>query len=101
MNETLALIGIARKANMLLYGDKLSKSIKTRSIKLVVFTNDATERSKKHLISQCEYYKVIYLVIDDGFALSQAIGKENIKVVGITDEGIADRILKTKRNEVG
>jgi len=101
MNETLALIGIARKANKLLYGDKLNKSIKTRSISLVVFTDDASERSKKHLISQCEYYQVTYLIVDSSLALSRAIGKENIKVVGITDEGIAARILKTKRNEVG
>lgn len=100
MNETLALIGIARKANMLLYGDKLIKSIKAKSIKLVVITNDASQRSKKHLISQCEYYGVTYLMVDDGKSLSQAIGKENIKVIGITDEGIADKILKIKRNEV-
>ena len=55
----------------------------------------------QHILSKSVYYEVPYLSICDSIELSKAIGKINIKAIGIVDIGIANKLQEINRNEVG
>ncbi|MEA5026432.1 putative ribosomal protein YlxQ [bioreactor metagenome] len=96
MSKVHDLIGIARRANKLVYGDALHRSIRKQQPALVVIASDASLRTTKHLLSQCDYYMVPYIIVENTGLISQAIGKANVKAVGINEQGIAKEILKNK-----
>ena len=101
MNDALGLLGLAKRANKIVYGDTLWQSLKYKKVKLIILAQDASARTKKHILSKSVYYEVPYLSICDSIELSKAIGKINIKAIGIVDIGIANKLQEINRNEVG
>ena len=101
MDDILGFVGLAKRANKIVYGDILWQALKQRKVRLIILANDASFRTKKHILSKSEYYKIPYISICDSMELSKAIGKINIKAIGIIDEGIANSIQRINRNEVG
>ncbi|MDD2591386.1 MAG: 50S ribosomal protein L7ae [Erysipelotrichaceae bacterium] len=101
MSSVFGLIGIAKKANMIIFGDALLNAFKEKKIKLLIVTNDASSRTKKHMLSKCDHYHVDYIFEFDAIELNKAIGRSNIKAIGIIDTNLANRVYELYRNEVG
>ncbi len=101
MSDIYNLLGLCRRANQLIFGEPLFKALRSHKVKLIVISKDASKRTEKQLLNKCAYYRVPYIYFSDSNMLSHAIGKNNIKSLGITDAGFAQKMIIIDRNEVG
>ena len=91
-------IGLATRARKVTTGtDNTIKSVRKGKVKLVLLATNASENTKKLVNDKCKHYKVEVLEVLDSIELSNAAGKNNIMVVGITDIGFSNLILNQKR----
>ena len=83
-NNILGLIGLAMKAGKIAFGaDSVEESILKRKVKLVIVSEESSERTKSKFIKLCQNYN-----------LSKTIGKSNKAVIGIKDINFANSIQK-------
>ena len=94
-NNILGLIGLAMKAGKVAFGaDSVEESILKRKVKLVIVSEESSERTKSKFIKLCQNYNIPIIIdgnIDD---LSKTIGKSNKAVIGIKDINFANSIQK-------
>ena len=94
-NNILGLIGLAMKAGKIAFGaDSVEESILKRKVKLVIVSEESSERTKNKFIKLCQNYNTPIIIdgnIDD---LSKTIGKSNKAVIGIKDINFANSIQK-------
>ena len=95
MDEILSLLGLSMRAGRLLYGENLIDNM--GKVKLLFLGKDASEKTKERFIRKCRYYEIPVLEDYDSEELSKAIGKRNVKIIGITDEGFAKSVLSKKK----
>lgn len=92
------IIGLASRARKITTGTEITiNSVRKGKIKLVLLANNASNNTKKHVSDKCSHYKVQVIEDFSSEELSQAAGKNNIMVVGITDSGFSKLILDQKR----
>lgn len=87
-NNTLRLIGLAYRASKITIGiDETLDKIKEKKVCLVFLDKDLFSNTEKQLnyISKTENINLLRCFTKD--ELSHAIGKKNISVIGILDEG--------------
>lgn len=91
----LNVLGLISKARKFVYGEKLSDKIKANKVFLVIISTDMSENQMKKLKNKCINSKIEVLVdYINSEQLSKAIGKENIKAIGITDINFINLIKK-------
>ena len=92
-------LGLARKAGLVISGsDKVLEKIKTKAVKLVLISSDASSNTIKKFSDKAKYYLVDYLIIDNNILLK--VYKENPpKVIGVLDLGLASKIRAIKGDE--
>lgn len=94
----LNLIGIASRARKTTFGADLTiKGVRTNKVILVFLANDAAYNTTKFVLDKSKTYEVLVINDFSSEELSNAVGKQNIKVLGITDQGFRDAILNRKR----
>ena len=87
-------LGLANRARKILLGTELViNALPKKQIHLVLLSNEAASNTSKLVINKCNYYEVDYLIVDD-YQMNQAVGKTNIKVIGIADQGFSQLLLK-------
>ena len=94
-NNILGLIGLAMKAGKIAFGaDSVEESILKWKVKLVIVSEESSERTKSKFIKLCQNYNIP--IISDGNIddLSKTIGKSNKAVIGIKDINFANSIQK-------
>ncbi len=83
------------KAGKIAFGaDSVEESILKRKVKLVIVSEESSERTKSKFIKLCQNYNIPIIIdgnIDD---LSKTIGKSNKAVIGIKDINFANSIQK-------
>lgn len=92
MNKIEGILGLAAASRNISIGETVVKEIRTKKCKFVVIAEDASTNTKKRLMNKCEYYQVEYGFIESSEVLSKAVGKNNVKTVGILDDGFANKI---------
>ena len=92
MDRVLSIIGLAYRANKIYLGEKCLEDFKR--IKFLFIANDISIKSKERYLKKCHYYDVKYFDEFSSEQLSKSIGKNNIKIIGIIDDGFKDLILK-------
>lgn len=81
-------LGLAFVAGKLIIGTDLTvKAIQEGKVKIVILANDASNNTIKKINDKSKYYNVAVNNKFNSKQISNAIGKSNIKVVAITDEG--------------
>lgn len=94
-NNILGLIGLAMKAGKVAFGaDSVEESISKKKIKLVIVSEDSSERTKSKFLKICEKYNIPIIVDGNIESLSKAIGKNNKAIIGIKDINFANSIQK-------
>ncbi len=94
-NNILGLIGLAMKAGKVAFGaDSVEESIEKRKVKLIIVSEDSSERTKNKFIKLCERYNLPIIVDGNIDELSKAIGKNNKTIIGIKDINFANSIQK-------
>lgn len=92
------LIGLATRARKTILGtDMTINGVRKQTVKLVILATDASDNTKKLVFDKCKTYHVEVVSQLPSAQLSQAVGKSNIMVVGIADEGFSKLILNQKR----
>ncbi|AHI52739.1 L7Ae/L30e/S12e/Gadd45 family ribosomal protein [Spiroplasma culicicola] len=95
MQDLLNVLGLASSANKLISGETLFKKIIKNKIKLVLTVKDMGASQLKKINDKCAFYQVpIYNGLIDTIQLNQAIGKNNVKAIGIEDINFVKLILK-------
>ncbi|WP_162140122.1 L7Ae/L30e/S12e/Gadd45 family ribosomal protein [Haploplasma axanthum] len=94
----IKIIGLARRARKITSGTEITiNGVRSGKVKLVILANDASLNTKKLVNDKCKTYGVTVVEEFSTIELSDAIGKENIKVIGIVDDGFSKSILNQKR----
>ncbi|MFN7250797.1 MAG: YlxQ family RNA-binding protein [Anaerobacillus sp.] len=89
-----SLLGLAARARKLVSGEELViKSIRKKEVYLVIVANDASESTTKKLQDKCNFYNVTLKFAADRGQLGSAIGKHERVVVGVIDQGFAQKLL--------
>ena len=81
-------LGLAYRARKISVGTELSiEKMRQKKAVLIVLAKDASENTKKKIRDKASYYGIDVLESLTSEQLSQSIGKTNIKVIAILDEG--------------
>ncbi|ASP28093.1 50S ribosomal protein L7Ae [Spiroplasma corruscae] len=92
--KLVSSLGIVSSANKLTYGSKLIDKIRENKVSLVIIVTDIGPSQYKKITNKCSFYNVKYYDnLLNGMELSKAIGKDNIKAVGIQDSNFIKLIL--------
>ncbi len=93
--KILDLVGISKRANKLKSGsDTVIKEIQSRKACIVFIANDASLETIKKFSDKCNFYDITYITIFNTCELSNIIGKENIKLLSISDKGLSKTIIE-------
>ena len=100
MDKILNLISIAAKAGKVKTGEFLTtKTLQEGYAWLVIIAADTSEKSTKRLEGISENYGCKSIIYGTKEELGHYTGKEFKSVICITDEGLADAILKKLDNK--
>ena len=97
MNKQLILnlLGLATRARMIVLGEEfVLKGLAKNQNNLVFLASDAGENIKNKIIKKTKYYDALLI---DGFTtleLSKSIGKDNRKVILISDKGFINKFIE-------
>ncbi|MBQ6218048.1 MAG: ribosomal L7Ae/L30e/S12e/Gadd45 family protein [Erysipelotrichaceae bacterium] len=92
MADKLNTLGLAYRARKAVLGEEVLNRID--KIKLMFIASDISEKSRERYEKKCHYYRIDHIDEYSGEQLSSALGKNNVKVVGILDKGFKDALLK-------
>ena len=91
MDNCLRLLGLIYRAKKLYLGEDVLNNLK--DCQLLIIASDTSIKNKERYIKKSKYYQLKYVDKYDCESLSKAIGKNNIKLIGIKDKGFADSFL--------
>lgn len=98
-DRVISMISIAAKGRNLVSGEfAVEKAVKCGKAYLVIVAEDASDNTKKQLSNMCEFYEVPMVVYGNKDTLGHFIGTQMRANIAITDEGIANSILKSVHN---
>ena len=94
-NKFLFMLGLCRRAGKLITGtDLVTKSLPSKKVCLVIYSNDASDNTKKRVTDKCSFYEVECVKAPfSSSEISDAIGKSGaICTLGITDLNFAGEL---------
>ena len=95
MDNALRMVGIATKAGRVASGEFMTENaVKSGKAALVIVAGDASANTKKKFNNMCGFYKVPIRAYSTKEELGRAIGKEFRASMAVTDEGLAQAIMK-------
>lgn len=95
MHNTL---GLAMRARKVIVGtDPTIQALRMHKLSLILLATDASHTTKKKIYDKGKTYQVDILEALTSFEISNALGKEGIKVIGITDRGFSQLLMDQKR----
>ena len=95
MDNALRMVGITTKAGRTASGEFMTENaIKSGKAALVVLAGDASDNTKKKFMNMCEFYDVPIRIYSTKDELGHAMGKEFRASMAVTDEGLAQTIMK-------
>ena len=100
MSEQIYLfLGIAKKANRLVVGEGSCEiNLRSGKTKLVIVAEDSSDNTKKKFIDMCNYRKIAIEHFCLKEKLGNYLGKGDIAVLCINDEGIAKKLQQMISN---
>ena len=94
MADTLKTLGLAYRAKKVVLGEEILNKI--GKVKLMFIASDISEKNRERFEKKCYYYGIDHIDDYSGEELSSALGKNNVKVIGILDEGFKNALLKNQ-----
>ncbi|QBQ07580.1 putative 50S ribosomal protein L7Ae [Spiroplasma gladiatoris] len=94
MKDLLNALGLVANARQIVSGEILFKKIQQQKIKLVLTTSDMGKSQLKKINDKCNYYNIaIFNGLIDSDQLNKAIGRMNIKAIGIENSNFTKLVL--------
>ena len=91
------MLGLAAKSGNVVSGEfSTEKAVKTKTGKafLVIVADDSSDNTKKHFSDMTAFYEVPIYFYSDKVGLGNAIGKEFRASLAVTDENLANAVIK-------
>ncbi|MBQ0035670.1 MAG: 50S ribosomal protein L7ae [Firmicutes bacterium] len=98
MDSSLKLLGLMYRANKLLIGQEVLDNLK--DCKLLIIASDTSDKNKERYLKKCDFYKLRHV---DNFTceqLSNSLGKNNVKLLGIIDDGFVKSFLAKIKEDI-
>jgi ribosomal protein L7Ae-like RNA K-turn-binding protein len=93
-NPFLQFLGICKKAGCLVEGyNKAEELVQKGKIKLLILSDDASENTIKKFTNYGTKYKFKIIKNFSKEELGSSIGREEIRVIGISDKNMAEKLL--------
>ena len=73
------------------------RGLRTHNLHLIFLATDASHTTKKKVYDKAKTYEVEVIEVLSSDEISRALGKEDIKVIGITDRGFSQLLMKQIR----
>jgi ribosomal protein L7Ae-like RNA K-turn-binding protein len=101
--KILGLLGIASKTKKIVFGKVALRNYISKKYfknKLVIISVDCGKTVKQDIIKRCDSYNVSYIIPDflTKEILSKTIGKENVSILGVTEDNLINGIIATVNN---
>lgn len=94
-DKILSLLGLAARGRNLVSGEfSTEKAVKEGRAALVIVSGDASDNTKKKFTNMCTFYKTPICFYASKEKLGRAIGTEMRSSAAVTDQGMAENILK-------
>lgn len=91
-------IGLAYRARKVTVGTEITLTkLRNGQVFLMILATDASDLTKKKVYDKGSFYKIEVIESLSSLEISQAIGKKDIKVIGITDRGFSQLLMNGKR----
>jgi ribosomal protein L7Ae-like RNA K-turn-binding protein len=90
MDDVLKILGMAYRAKKVVLGEEVLNRI--RKVRIMFLASDLSDKSRERFEKKCYFYEIDHIDRYDCEELSKSIGRNNVKVIGITDQGFADSI---------
>ncbi|AUM62570.1 L7Ae/L30e/S12e/Gadd45 family ribosomal protein [Spiroplasma monobiae] len=95
LEKLLGSLGMISSAGKLVYGEKLFDHIKQNKVKIVLTTSDMGKSQLKKINDKANFYNIrIINNLFDSKTLNKAIGRNNVKSIGVNDDNFVKLILK-------
>ncbi len=95
LSKSGSLIGLATRGGKTVSGDTaVLSAIRDGTARLVIISEEASERTRKKFHDKCAYYRVSCIEHGTLEELGRAVGKPFRAVAAVTDEGLAGAVLK-------
>ena len=91
MDKMLTTLGLAYRAKKTVLGEEVLNQIS--NIKLMFIASDISEKSRERFEKKCSFYNIEHIDEFNGEQISNCLGKNNVKVIGIIDEGFKKSLL--------
>lgn len=91
-------IGLAHRARKITIGTEMTiDSLRKKNVYVIILANDASSLTQKKVRDKAKTYETP--IIDDlnSLEISNALGRTDIKVIGITDKGFSQLLIDQKR----
>ena len=99
--KLLSMLSICQKAGKIVSGEfAVEKALQDGSALYVIIANNASENTKKKFENKSFYYKIEYIIYGEKEVLSNSIGKYNMTVFAILDEGFYKKIREYIENDI-
>jgi len=96
------MLGLAAKMRAVVFGEGAVKdSIKCGKAQLVIVASDASDNTKKKFQNSCEFYQAKLAIYSDRFTLGRYTGREFAVVLAVTNQSIAENMMKSLLWETG
>ncbi|OQX93293.1 MAG: hypothetical protein B6I17_03230 [Tenericutes bacterium 4572_104] len=94
-DKVLQYLGLCRRANKLVMGESfVVEKIKNKKTYLVFLAKDAGYRTTKKIRDKTKFYNIKLIEEFNTIEINKAIGRKNIKVIGIIDNEFYKMIEK-------
>lgn len=94
-NKALSLLSLAARGRNLVSGEfAVESAVKSGEAFLVVIGTDVSENTDKMFSNMCEFYEVPLFRFETKETLGHAVGKELRASLAVTDEGLANAVIK-------
>lgn len=100
MNKFLNFLSIAKKSNNLLEGySKCDDYRNSTKIYLFIMSKNLSDKSKSKFKKHCETNNIPYIEDFSKEDLGNALGRKEVMLLGVLDEGIAKKLLSLYEEE--
>lgn len=97
MNKFYSMVGMARKSGNIMFGfDTTISFIKNNNKILVILANDASEKTKKNVIFECDKYGCKYIEYGEKDIYGSILNKKAVSVLAVTDVNMISYLLKNQ-----
>jgi len=91
-------LGLIYRARKMTVGTEITiNKLRQKKVFLIVLATDASLLTKKKIYDKAKTYEASVVEELSSNEISNSISKKNIKVIGITDKGFSQSLMKEKR----